>query len=76
MPCMDGGSAAISARISAREWTFFDDLFFIAYIIIYSYRKCKRKFGGVCIKVSLHPNCMKSADATSSRAQFLVEFTW
>ena len=55
MPWMDGGSAAISARISARERTFSDDLFFIAYIIVYAYRKCKRKFGGACINLSLHP---------------------
>ena len=34
---MEGGSAAISASISARERTFFDDLFFIAYIIVYAY---------------------------------------
>ena len=52
---MEGGSAAISARISARERTFFGDLFFMAYIIVYAYRKCKRKFGGVCINLSVHP---------------------
>ena len=52
---MDGGRAAISARISARERAFLEFLFFMAYIIVYAYVKSKRKINGACINFSVHP---------------------
>ena len=55
VPWMDGGRAAISARISARERACLDFLFCIAYIIVYVYAKSKGKMWGVRIKLSVHP---------------------
>ena len=59
---MDGGRAAISARISARERAFLEFLFCIAYIIVYADTKSKRKINGACINFSVHPRRGSFAD--------------